>query len=142
MAGCLSQPDAARNNRAKDFILEELLQIGGHLPRQVGAVVEHREQDALDAEIVTEGLPDTVHRIEELGDALEREKLALNRDQHRIGGHQRVQRQQIEGGRAVDHDVVILAPNVVQPRAKPAFPVLLIDKLDIRRHEVAVRRNQ
>ena len=48
------------------------------------------------------------HRADEIGQPLEREVLAVQRDEHRVGGDQRVEREQSERRRTVDEDVVEL----------------------------------
>ena len=49
MAGRLGKANIAGNDGLKDFITEELPQIGGNLPRQIRAVVEHGEQNSFDS---------------------------------------------------------------------------------------------
>src|SRR5689334_10637831 len=44
----LGQPDTAGDDCAEDLVLEELPQVIGDLPGEVGPVVEHREKDAGD----------------------------------------------------------------------------------------------
>ena len=46
------------------------------------------------------------HRADEIGEPFEREVLAVERNQHGVGGDERVQRQQTERRRTVDEDVV------------------------------------
>ena len=47
-------------------------------------------------------------RADQIGEAFEREKFAVERDEHGVGGNERIQRQQSERRRAVDEDVVEL----------------------------------
>ena len=107
-AGGLGEADAARNDGLEDLVAEELSQIGGHLAGQVGAVVEHGEENAFDFEGVVEGVADAVDRVHEFGDAFEGEELALNRNEDGIGGEQRIECEKVEGRRAVDQDEVVV----------------------------------
>ena len=45
-------------------------------------------------------------RRDEIGETFEREVLAVQRNQHAVGGDERVQREQAERGRRVDEDEV------------------------------------
>ena len=103
-----SQSDTPGYHSLEDFVAEELPQIGGNLAGQIRPIVKHREQYPLDFQRVVEGLADAIDRVQQLGDALECEKFALDRDQHRIRCHKRVQRQQVERRRTVDQDVFVL----------------------------------
>ena len=47
---------------------------------------------------------DEIDRRDQLGQALERVVLALDRDQHRVGGRQRVDGEQASDGGTVDED--------------------------------------
>ena len=49
---------------------------------------------------------DAAQRGDEIGEPFEREVLAVERNQHRVGGDERVQREQAERRRRVDEDVV------------------------------------
>src|SRR5674476_1642599 len=57
--GRLRKPDATRNDGPKDLAPKKLAQIGGNLPRQDRTVVEHREQDAFNAQGVAERITNT-----------------------------------------------------------------------------------
>ena len=49
---------------------------------------------------------DAAQRRDEIGEPFEREVFAVERNQHRVGGDERVERQQPERRRRVDEDVV------------------------------------
>ena len=79
---------------------------------------------------------------DEIGEAFEREVLAVQRDQHAVGGDERVEREQAERGRAVDEDEV---ERVAQRRRAGAQAALAIgerDELDFRAGEVARRGDE
>ena len=91
------------------LVLEVGAHLGDHLLGEVRALVDHREQHALDLELRVERALDALQRRRELGDALEGEVLALERDQHGLRGGQGVEREQPEARRAVDDHVVVAA---------------------------------
>src|SRR5262245_19344350 len=102
-----AEPDVARDDGAEDFLLEKIPDVARDLLTQVRALVEHREQDAVDVEPGVEGRTNAAHRADEIGEALEREVLAVPRNQHRVGGDERVECEQAERGRTVDEDVIV-----------------------------------
>ena len=83
------------------------------------------------------------HRADEIGEPFEREVLAVQRNQHGVGGDERVERQQAERRRAVDEDVV----EVVAQRARAASRSRSSrcgerDQFDFGAGEVAIGGNQ
>ena len=80
---------------------------------------------------------DAAHRPDEIGEPFECEVLAVQRDQHAVGGNERVQREQAERGRAVDEDGVELRR--AADRAGAAEAPLAVgkgDQLDFRAGEL------
>ncbi len=73
---------------------------------QPGPGVVHRHQDRGDAELGVQVGLDHLDGLEQLAEPLERVVLRLDRDHHLLAGHERVEREQSQGGRAVDEDVV------------------------------------
>src|SRR5690348_15781308 len=73
----LAEADIARDHRAVDPVREKLPGLVGDLLGQVDARVEHREQDALDAQARVQVFLDELDRPHELGQSLERVVLAL-----------------------------------------------------------------
>ena len=71
-----------------------------------GVVVEV-ERDASDAEARVVVAADDPDRLQQLGDAVEREPAGVGDDEDSVGGGQRADREHAEAGRTVDqHDVV------------------------------------
>ena len=104
--------------------------------------VEHGGQDAGDLEIGVDALLDLGQRVHEQGHPPEGEVFALEGDQHRLGGRQRVDGQQPERGRTVDQDVVV---PVLGPGERPLEGLLagdLGDEHDLGPRQVDVGRNQ
>ena len=68
--------------------------------------------DAEPVEVGVEAVAGELDDLERLLDALQREVLRLGAEQRVVGGDERVDRQQPEGGRAVDEDDVVVAVDV------------------------------
>ena len=93
-----------------------------------------------------EVLADHLHGLQQLPEALQRVVLRLDRDQHLRPGHQGVQRQQPQRGRAVDEDVVVaLLPRGLgradarvglERPEQPALPGHDADQLDLGARQV------
>jgi hypothetical protein len=138
VAGGLGEANAAGNHGFEDLAWEELPEILRDHASEVGAVIEHGEQDSLDAEVMTEGVADLVDGVHELGDPFESEELALDGDEHRVGGDQGIEGEQVEGGRAIDDDVVELSPNGLQDTAETGFAIVEVDEFDVGGDKVAI----
>ena len=82
------------------------------------------------------------NRGQELAEALQREVLALDRDERRVGRRERVDRQQAERWRAVDEDVVVLRADGAKKACEPSFTLLERRELDFGPGEGHGRRNQ
>ena len=106
--GRFGQADAAGDDGPEDLVLEEFPQVGGHLAGEVGPVIVHGEENAFDGEGVLEGLANAVDGVHEFGDAFQGEELALDGDEDGIGGDQGVEGEQVEGGRAIDQDELVV----------------------------------
>src|ERR1700728_205810 len=114
VAGRLRQANAAGNYGGQYLVMKEVFEVVRNLPCQVGSLVVHGEQNSLDFEGMRECFADLVDGVHELGNPLQCKKLTLNWDQDRLGCDERVQRQQVEGGRAIDQDVVVTGFDVAQ----------------------------
>ena len=90
--------------RLVEQLAEEGLEFAGDSLGEVGAVVEHGEDDAFDEEAGIEGLADALDGVEQLADAFEGEVLGLHGDEDGVGGDQGVEGEQVERGRAVEDD--------------------------------------
>jgi len=90
----------------KNISTEKVPQVGLDLASEIGSVVVHGQEDALDLKWLIEGAFDTVDSVHELGNPLQSEKLALDGNEDAVGGDQSVQGEQVQGRRAIDDDVV------------------------------------
>ena len=103
----LAETNVAGNYRLINPVRENPPDLRRHLLGEVHSCVEHREQHSLDPEPGIEVILDQAYRADHLRHALKREVLALERDQHRIGRGERVDRQQSERRRTIDQDEVV-----------------------------------
>ena len=106
---------------------------------EIGALVVHRHQHARDVERRVERGADAAQRRDEIGEPFEREVLAVERNQHGVGGDERVEREQAERRRRVDEDEVeAIAERRRGARAGAARGRGSDDELDFGAGEVAV----
>jgi hypothetical protein len=140
VAGSLCQTDIARDHCFKDLCAEEAAQIGGNLLGKRGAVVVHRQQDAFDREGRINRSAKAHQSVEELGDAFQRQELALNGYEDGVGGGQGVDSQKIKRWGAIDEDVVVLGENAGDGALEAIFPIFHRHQLDLCADEVFVGR--
>src|SRR5687767_1793141 len=76
------EPHASRNSSTKDLVFKECSQVVGYHSGQVRSIIKHGQQNAFNLERVVECISDSVNRIHELRDALQGEKLALDRNEY------------------------------------------------------------
>ncbi len=74
----------------------------GNLAGQPRTRIEHGQDHSLDREIGIEVIADQIDRRDELAQAFEGVVLTLDRNEHGIGGCQRIDRQQSKRRRAVE----------------------------------------
>ena len=87
-----------------DFAAVGLPQQGGDLLGEVGAVVHHRQQYAVDLELGVDLPLHLVYGLEQLFQALGGQVLRLNGDYDPVGGGQGVDREHTQGWLAVNQD--------------------------------------
>src|SRR4051812_42501578 len=92
----LAETDVARDHGSEHFFLEEAAHIGRHLLAEIGPLIEHRQQHALDVEGGIQRGAHAAHGADQIGQAIEREVFTMQRDQYGIGGDESIQRQQAE----------------------------------------------
>ena len=84
---------------------------------------------------------DAAQRGDEIGQAFEREVFAVQRDEHRVGGDERVEREQAERRRGIDQDEVEARAQRLEERAETAIAIGERDQLDLGAGEIAGRRD-
>ena len=85
---------------------------------------------------------DAAQRRDEIGEPLEREVFAVERNQHGVGGDERVEREQAERRRRVDEDVVEAVAQRLEEMAQAPLAIGQRDELDFRAGEIAVGGNE
>jgi len=108
----------------------------GHLGRQPRPRVEHGQHHAEDLELRVQHSAHQIERLLELPEAFERIVLALDRNEHRLGGGQRVHRQQPERRRAVDQQVIPVVGRRFEAGSQARFPGDLIHELHLGAREI------
>ncbi len=141
MAGRFGESDVAWDRGLAHEVAEEAAQLGGNGLREVGAFVEHGEDDAFDGEGAIELDPDAVDRVEQLGDAFEGEVLGLHRDEDGVGCDQGVEREEVERGRTVENDEVEAIAHGLERLAEAILPGVEGDELDVGTEQILVRRD-
>jgi len=80
-------------------------------------------------------------RVEELGYTLDRQILALDGNEDRIGRGKRIERQKIERRRAVDYDEGVFLENRPNRLFQAIFAIIHRHELDGGAHEILIGRN-
>lgn len=127
---CFGEPDISGDDRIEDLCAEETAEVGCNLFRERGAVVEHCEQNSFNGQGRVDSTPKAHERIVKLGDPFHGVILALNRDEDRIAGSQRVDGQQIESWRTIDQYEVVVGANALCEGLEPVLAVFHADQLD------------
>ena len=107
MAGGFGQAHIARDDGVEHEAGEVFFQLLAHFQRQAALRVVHGAHDAEDIELGIDSFADFAHGGDEVGNALEGVVFAHHGHDEAVGGHEAVEGEQGEGGRAVDEDVVV-----------------------------------
>ena len=109
-------PDRMGNFCAKhlDFAAVGFPQQGGDLLGKVGAIIHHRQQDAINLELGIDLPLHLVYGLEQLFQALGGQIFRLDGDYDPVGSRQGVDREHPQGGLAVNQDMGILSLERVQ----------------------------
>src|SRR5260370_15731567 len=124
------KPHVERNYALEDLRSEESAQIGGNLAGKCRALIKHGKQDSFHFKAGVQGAPDAHQGIQQLRDAFKSQVFTLNGNKHGPGGHQRVQRKEIQSGRAIQDDVSIFIVQSLQRGLEQILAVLGIDELN------------
>src|SRR3712207_717316 len=136
-AGRLAQAHVPGYDRLEHPLTEEGSHLFGYLMGQVGARVEHGEQDPADLEPGVELLPHHPDALHELRQALEGVVLALYRYEDLVRGAESVEREQVQGRRTVEqHPVVHLRRELLQSPLELELPRQARDQLHLGPHQV------
>ena len=138
VAGCFAKAGVPVNDRLQDQILEMRPHLVHDLIRKAQARVVHGQQNAFHFKGRVELVLDNLDGIQQFAQPFQSEVLALNGHHHAVGCGQRIQGEQPEAGRAVEHDEVVVVPHLLQGGAKLAFALLCMDQLNFRTDQVEV----
>src|SRR5216117_65988 len=120
----LGEPYVARDHGLVHLLAEMLLQLRRHLLCERVTRIVHGSKQPFDIELRIQVLADLLDRVDEIGEPLERVILALHRDHHRIGCHQSVQGEYVQGRRAVEQDEFVLLGDRSECSLQAGFAVL------------------
>src|SRR5882762_734473 len=133
------QSHVTRDRDIEHAAAEVLFRFFGDLFAEIEARVVHRQQHPFNRERGIEIALHELHGVEELRETFERVVLALNRDDHAVGGRQHVQREEAERRRAVDDHIAVLVPQIPQGLAHARLAGALIHELELGAHQVLRR---
>ena len=125
-----------------DFAAIGLPQQGSNLLGEVGAVVHHRQQYAVDLELGVDLPLHLVYGLEQLFQALGGQVPRLNGDYDPVGGGQGVEREHTQGWLAVNQDMGILSLDRVQVLPQDGFTAHGVHQGDLHAGELNVSRHQ
>src|SRR5262249_25146965 len=134
----LAEPDVTRYDRFEDLTRKVAVNLLFDLRGHARTAIEHRKDNAADPKARIQPIPDELDRLEQVGQPLESVELALQGNQHRVGGDERIDGQETERRRTVDDDPVGEASFPNHP-PESRFPLLQANELDLRADEVNVR---
>ena len=137
VAGGFGEPDVAGDDGFEQLVAEECFEVFGDLLGEIGAVVEHREQDAFERKGRVEGCGDAVEGGHEFGDAFEGEVFGLHRDEQAICGDQSIEGEEVERGRAVEDDEWVFGADGLKGVAEAELAALGGDQLEVGADHVA-----
>jgi hypothetical protein len=142
VAGGFGKADVAGNVGGEELVVEEGFEVFGDLKGEVGAVVVHGEEDALEGEAGVEGLGDAVEGGHELGDAFEGEILGLHGDKESVGGYEGVEGEEVEGRGAVEEDEGVIGADRFESVAEAVFAPVLGYELEVGSDEIFAARDE
>src|ERR1700730_8361985 len=138
----LREPDAVLDDDVEDDIAVALTnQLQDFLRVQRSRLVDGGEDDA-DSKVGGELGPHPLDRVVEQLHALHPEILALQRDDDLGGGDQRVDAEEAEGGRAIDHHEVVFVLAGGELFLEEGLAAHLRNQLDLGAGELDVRRDE
>src|SRR4028119_1250266 len=135
-------PGVAGDDRLAHLGPEVAADLLGHVAAEVGAVVVHGQNDPGDVQTGIQPLLDALDGGDQLADPFQGEVLALQRDDHPVGGGERVHRQVPERRRAVEQDEVVAVRHLPEGAFEAPLPPLDTDHLDFDADEIALRREK
>ena len=105
--------------------------------REVGSLIEHGDQHPFNLKIRVTLTADLADRFDQLGNALEREILALDGDQYAVGCDQGVNSQEVHRWRAIDQNEIVIICNGLEQCAEPTLSPIHLGQLQRKTNEFA-----
>ena len=110
MAGCLGEPDVSGDDGGKYLAGEVVLYFLRHLQGKICPPIKHGQKNALQLQPGIQRPADDADGVHQVAESLQGEIFPLDRHQNGIRRAESVERQQLQGGRAVDeHEIVVAA---------------------------------
>ena len=137
VAGRFGELDASWDHGSEDEFGEVVAQLPLDVLGEAGALIVHGDQQTRQLQRRVQLTADQRQRVEELDQALERQVLRLDRDDHPIGGGEGIDRDRAERRRAVEQRVGEAIPDRAEPAPQAALRALDPRQLDRGAGEVA-----
>ena len=138
VAGRFGQAHIAGNDGVKHPVAIVALELVAHLLLQGDARIEHDPQQADQAQIAIEIGVYELDGVGEIGQPLQREIFALHGHDHALGRAQAVEREQAQGGRAVDEDEVVIPAHRRQGVFQALFTLFKLNQLHLSARQLAI----
>src|SRR5262249_44979789 len=120
----------------KDLPRKILPRFFRHLMRETVSGIEHGKQNSFERKSRVQGLLNQLESFQEGAQTLKGVIFALQRNQERIGGAERVQSEKPQRRRAIQQNIIEVIPNALQSVAQAPFALRGVDKLDLHAHEI------
>lgn len=130
MTRCLAQPYISGNHGREKLTAKKALQILHYLIREVGPLVVHCEERALDFQVRVTHPADLANGFQKLGNSFQREILALNGNQNRVSRDKSVDRKDIQGWGAVDQNEIVAITNRRQNYFQSLITTFILSEFD------------
>ncbi len=142
MAGRLRQPNTARDYGFKDLTLEEVSKIVRDLAGQIRTIIKHGEEDSFNFQRMLERISNALNCIHQFGYTFEGEEFALDRNEHGVGGDERIQGQEIQRRRAIDQNEIVLGAYCLYFIAQTEFTSGCVHQFQIGSDQILIAGDQ
>ena len=114
MRRCFAQTYVTRDDGVEYQVTEVTLHLFVYLVTQTQTVVEHRQEEALNAQLRVEFGLDDLDGVEQFSDTLQREELTLYGDDDAVACCERIDGDESQGRTAVDQDIIVLVAYLIE----------------------------
>ena len=109
-----AEADVTGDDGIEDQVTEVAFYLFVHLVAQTQTVVEHRQEEALNAQLRVEFGLDDLDGVEQFSDTLQREELTLYGDDDAVACCERIDGDESQGRTAVDQDIIVLVAYLIE----------------------------